>query len=100
MREPMYQDRIERNYQVGVTEAGVAGLWRDLSNYLPEYGLVPIYEITCVASVYFDNRDFDLTRYTILNDGRHILFRLRSYETSWRSSEADLKLLGRGEDQR
>lgn len=87
MREPMYQDRIERNYQLGVTEAGVAGLWRDLSDYLPKYGLVPIYEITCVGSVYFDNRDFDLTRYTILNGGRHILFRIRTYENYGESPE-------------
>ena len=80
MRDPVFQDRIERNYQVGVTEASLASLWRDLSEYLPKYGLVPIYDITCVGSVYFDNRDFDLTRYTILNGGRHILFRIRTYE--------------------
>src|SRR6185312_1981545 len=50
------------------------------TEYLPPFGLKPIYEITCVGSVYFDNRDFDLTRYTILNGGRHILVRIRTYE--------------------
>lgn len=80
MKGPVYQDRTERNYQVGVSEDGVAALWRELSEYLPKYGLRPIYEITCVGSVYFDNRDCDLTRYTVLNGGRHILLRLRTYE--------------------
>ena len=80
MKGPIYQDRTERNYQVGVSQDGVAGLWRELSEYLPKYGLRPIYDITCVGSLYFDNRDCDLTRYTVVNGGRHILVRLRTYE--------------------
>ena len=80
MKGPIYQDRIERNYQVGISADGVAGLWRELSEYMPRYGLNPIYEITCVGSVYFDNRDFDLTRYNLLNGGRYLLVRLRTYE--------------------
>lgn len=80
MKGPLYQNRIERNYQVGVSEDGIADLRRDLSDYLPRYGLNPIYEITCVGSVYFDNKDCDLMRYTVLNGGRHILVRLRTYE--------------------
>jgi SPX domain protein involved in polyphosphate accumulation len=81
MRNPNFQERVERNYQVAVNEAGVADLWRDMSDFLPRWGLEPIYAITCVGSVYFDNRDFDLTRFTILNGGRHILVRLRTYES-------------------
>lgn len=80
MEGPIYQDRIERNYEVGVSHDGVAGLWRDLSEFLPKYGLDPINEITCVGTVYFDNRDYDLTRYTVLNPGRRMLVRLRTYE--------------------
>ena len=80
MKGPIYQDRTERNYQVGVSQDGVAGLSRELSEYLPKYGLHPIYEITCVGTVYFDNRDYDLTRYTVLNRGRRLLVRLRTYE--------------------
>ena len=80
MRNLNYQDRIERNYQVGLNEISVGELWRELREYLPKHGLEPIYSITCVGSVYFDNRDFDLTRFTILNGGRHILVRLRTYE--------------------
>jgi SPX domain protein involved in polyphosphate accumulation len=80
VEEPNYQDRIERNYQVAVGQNEVAALWRDLTEVLPQFGLKPIYEITCVGSVYFDNRDLDLTRYTILNGGRHILVRIRTYE--------------------
>ena len=87
MKGPIYQDRIERNYQVGVSEDGVAALWRELSEYLPKYGLHPMYEITCVGSVYFDNRDCDLTRYTVVNGGRHILVRLRTYEKFGESPE-------------
>jgi SPX domain protein involved in polyphosphate accumulation len=77
---PHYQDRIERNYRIGVNPDGFMGLWRHLSEYLPRYGLAPIHQITCVGSVYFDNRDFDLTRYNLLNGGRYLLVRLRTYE--------------------
>ena len=87
MDSPIYQDRVERNYEVGVSEDGVAGLWRDLSEYLPKYGLRPISEITCVGTVYFDNRDYDLTRYTVLNRGRRMLVRLRTYENYGQSPE-------------
>jgi SPX domain protein involved in polyphosphate accumulation len=80
MKGPIYQDRIERNYQFDVSEDRIAALWRELSEFLPRYGLKPIFDVTCVGSVYFDNRDFDLTRYAILNGGRHILLRLRAYE--------------------
>ncbi len=80
VKGPIYQDRIERNYEVGVSQDGVAGLWRELSECLPQYGLHPIYEITCVGTVYFDNRDYDLTRFTVLNPGRRTLVRLRTYE--------------------
>lgn len=81
MKGPNYQDRIERNYQVAVNGEGIGDLWRDLSRCLPRHGLRPIYEITCVGSVYFDNRDFDLTRYNLLNGGRYLLVRLRTYES-------------------
>jgi SPX domain protein involved in polyphosphate accumulation len=77
---PLYQDRIERKHDVGVRQDGVAALWRELSEFLPKYGLQPINEITCVGTVYFDNRDYDLTRYTVLNPGRRMLVRLRTYE--------------------
>ena len=87
MKAPIYQDRIERNYEVGISQDGVAGLWRDLSECLPKYGLHPIYEITCVGTVYFDNKDYDLTRYTVLNRGRRMLVRLRTYENYGRSPE-------------
>lgn len=80
MKGPIYQDRVERNYQVGVSVDRVASLWRDLSEFLPSCGLNPIYAITSVGSVYFDNRDFDLTRYNLLNGGRYMLVRLRTYE--------------------
>ena len=80
MKGPIYQDRTERNYEVGISQDGVAGLWRELRDCLPKYGLNPIYEITSVGTVYFDNRDYDLTRFTVVNGGRHLLVRLRTYE--------------------
>jgi SPX domain protein involved in polyphosphate accumulation len=81
MTGPIYQDRIERNYEVSVSQDGVAALWRELSEFVPKYGLHPINEIAGVGTVYFDNRDYDLTRYTVLNPGRRMLVRLRTYET-------------------
>jgi len=80
MEGPNFQDRIERNYEVAVSQDGIAALWRELRDFLPNYGLHPINEITGVGTVYFDNRDYDLTRYTVLNPARRMLVRLRTYE--------------------
>ena len=77
---PNFQERLERNYDAGVRQEHVAGFWRELCELLPRYGLRPTNEITSVGSVYFDNRDFDLTRYTVLNPARRMLIRLRAYE--------------------
>ena len=85
MKGPVYQDRIEKKFQVGISQDGVAGLWRELSEYLPKYGLKPVNEITSIGSVYFDNKDCDLLRYALC--GRLLLFRLRAYETYGRSPE-------------
>lgn len=81
MKGPNYQERVERNYEVYVSQDGVALLWRELSNFFSQYKLYPINEITNVGTVYFDNKDYDLTRYTVLNPGRRMLVRLRTYET-------------------
>ena len=78
---PNYQDRIERNYEVDINQNDVASLWRELGEFFPKYGLYPIKEITGIGTVYFDNRDYDLTRYTVLNPARRMLVRLRTYET-------------------
>lgn len=75
-----FQDRIERNYEVAVTEDGVTPLWRGLCDFFPQYGLHPTNAITGVGTVYFDNKDYDLTRYTVLNPARRMLVRLRTYE--------------------
>ena len=80
MEGPNYQERVERNYEVGINQDGVASLWRELSDFFPKYGVYPLNEITNVGTVYFDNRDYDLTRYTILNPARRMLVRLRAYE--------------------
>lgn len=79
-KAPIFQDRTERNYQVGISQDGVAALWRELSELMPKYGLHPIYQITNVGTVYFDNKDYDLTQLTVSNGGRHLLVRLRTYE--------------------
>lgn len=77
---PNFQDRIERNYEVGVAPEGVATLWRELNDFFPRYGFRSTSEITSVGTVYYDNRDYDLMRYTILNPARRMLVRLRAYE--------------------
>ena len=85
MKGPVYVNRIEKKYQIGIRADGVAALWRDLNGYLPRCGLDPIHEITSVGSVYFDNSDCDLLRYSLL--GRLMLVRLRTYETYGRVPE-------------
>jgi SPX domain protein involved in polyphosphate accumulation len=80
MDEPSFQDRIERNYELGVPRESVSKVWRKLTDFFLRYGLRPTNEITGVGTVYFDNRDFDLMRYTILNPARRMLVRLRAYE--------------------
>jgi VTC domain-containing protein len=85
MKRRTFNDRIEEKYQVDVSENEVAGLWRDLNSFLRPYGLVPVQEITSVGSVYFDNKDCDLLRYSLL--GRLMLVRLRVYEAYGRYPE-------------
>jgi hypothetical protein len=82
MEGPNYQERVERNYEViDVSQDGVALLWRELTTFFSQFKLYPINEITNIGTVYFDNKDYDLTRYTVLNPGRRMLVRLRTYET-------------------
>jgi hypothetical protein len=79
MVAPAFNDRIETKFQLGIDEADVAALWRDLSSLLRPYGLRPVQEITSVGSVYFDNKDCDLLRFNLL--GRLMIFRTRAYES-------------------
>ena len=103
MEGPNYQERIERNYEVGICQDEVAALWRELSKFFPKYGVYPINEITNVGTVYFDNRDYDLTRYTILNPARRMLVRLRVYENYGESpkriSEYWVEIKAKGKEQ-
>lgn len=78
MTNPAFNDRIERKYQVGVDPGAVAALWRDLRSFLDPHGLAAVQEITSVGSVYFDNKDCDLLRYSLF--GRLMLLRVRTYE--------------------
>lgn len=86
MKAPAFNDRIERKYQIDISKNEVAKLWRDLCSYLKPHGLDPVQQITSVASVYFDNKDFDLLRYSLL--GRLMLVRLRVYEKYGSAPEA------------
>ena len=85
MKNQGFNDRIEKKYQVGISASEVAGLWRDLRSFLSPYGLAPVQKITSVGSVYFDNKDCDLLRYSLF--GRLMLVRVRSYETYGRPPE-------------
>ena len=78
MNVPAFNDRIEKKFQLGIEEREVAMLWRDLGAVLRPYGLEPVQEITSVGSVYFDNKDCDLLRFSLL--GHLMLFRTRAYE--------------------
>lgn len=78
MKVAAFNDRIERKYQIGIGENDVAGFWRDLRSILRPYGLAPVQEITSVGSVYFDNKDCDLLRYSLF--GRLMIVRVRTYE--------------------
>jgi hypothetical protein len=85
MNNTLFNNRIEKKYQIGIAESEVAGLWRNLCSCLAPYGLSPAQEITSVGSVYFDNRDCDLLRYSLF--GHLMLIRLRTYETYGRPPE-------------
>jgi hypothetical protein len=85
MIAPAFNDRIEKKYQINVDEKEVAALWRDLSSVLQPHGLLPTQEITSVGSVYFDNKDFDLLRFSLF--GHLLLFRVRAYELYGRFPE-------------
>jgi hypothetical protein len=79
MKAPAFNDRIETKFQLGIDEADVAALWRDLRSLLRPFRLQPVQEITSVGSVYFDNKDCDLLRFNLL--GRLMIFRTRAYES-------------------
>src|SRR5688572_23806541 len=85
MNVPAFNDRIEIKFQLDIDEKEVAALWRDLRSDLQPYGLQPVQEITCVGSVYFDNKDCDLLRLSLF--GHLMLFRTRAYELYGRSPE-------------
>jgi hypothetical protein len=78
MQGRAFNDRVEKKFELGIEEKDVAALWRDLSNILRPYGLEAVQEITSVGSVYFDNKDCDLLRFSLL--GHLMLFRTRAYE--------------------
>jgi hypothetical protein len=86
-RNPVYIDRIERKYLLQIGEDRMAGLWQDLTSFLSPYGLKPIQEITCVETIYFDNKDYDLLRYILLIRRCHVLVRVRAYESYGRPEE-------------
>jgi SPX domain protein involved in polyphosphate accumulation len=78
MNNTRFNDRAEKKYQIGISESEVADLCRDMSSFLEPYGLSPVQEITSVGSIYYDNKDCDLLRYSLF--GRLMLVRLRAYE--------------------
>jgi len=86
MIAPAFNDRVEKKYQIGIDESHVTELWREMAALLRPYGIPPVQEITSVGSVYFDNRDCDLLRFSLL--GHLMLFRTRAYETFGQSPEA------------
>lgn len=87
MRNPLYISRIERKYEVGVDDAAVVTFWRELCEFLPKYGLYPVEEIGSIGSVYFDNKAFDLLRYSLTRNLRSLHVRLRAYELYGRPPE-------------
>ena len=82
---PVFKDRIEKKFQLGLKGNEVADLWRELGVILAPYGMRPVQEITSVGSVYFDNKDCDLLRFSLL--GHLMLFRTRAYELFGHSPE-------------
>src|SRR5574341_193659 len=85
MKVPAFNERVERKYQIGIPESEVAELWRELTRLLKPFGLDPVQQITSVGSVYFDNRDCDLLRFSLL--GHLMIFRTRAYEAFGRVPE-------------
>ena len=85
MKAPAFNDRIEKKYQIGIDESNITDLWRELCDVLRPYEILPVQEITSVGSVYFDNRDCDLLRFSLL--GHLMLFRTRAYEAFGQSPE-------------
>jgi len=84
---PILIDRVEKKYEVGINDAGIVTLWRELTNFLSTYGLVPSQEITSVGSVYFENSGYDLLRYSLAGNCHSLHVRLRAYEQFGRPPE-------------
>jgi hypothetical protein len=73
-----FNDRIEKKYQIAIGETEVAGLCRDLTYFLSPFGLAPVQEVTSVGSIYLENQECDILRYSLF--GPLMLLRLRAYE--------------------
>jgi SPX domain protein involved in polyphosphate accumulation len=82
MESPIYMERVERKFEVGICESGVPALSRDLARYVPLHEFIPGQQITLVSSVYFDNNDYDVLRFSLLSMNDNVHFRLRNYESS------------------
>jgi SPX domain protein involved in polyphosphate accumulation len=80
VESPFYTDRIERKYQVGIDPSDLSAFCRDVSRYAPLHEFIPGRQITWVNSIYFENQEFDLLRFSLLSGQDNIHVRLRTYE--------------------
>lgn len=80
MESRNFIEREERKYEVGIRVCDLNTLVHDLSRYAPVHEFTTGQQITYVSSVYFDNKDYDLLRLSLLTQHHTFHVRLRTYE--------------------
>lgn len=100
MGNPIYLERMERKFEVGISKETLPALWADLSRYIPLHEFIPGQQITYNSTIYFDSEDCFLLRRGLLNRYDHFRIRARKYEYDSTSSPGTywLELKMRKED--
>jgi hypothetical protein len=56
---PVFNDGIERKFQLGVKGSEVDNLWREIGAFLASYEMLLAQELASVGSVHLDDQDHD-----------------------------------------
>jgi len=80
MKSPTYIERVERKYELAISEDSLPALRRDISRYVPTHEFTPGQAVTINNTIYFDNDDFHFLRSGLANKSDHTRIRARKYE--------------------
>jgi hypothetical protein len=80
MKNLTYMERVERKYELAISEDSLPALRHDVNQYLPAHEFTPGQAVTINNTLYFDNEDFLFLRNGLANKADHARIRARKYE--------------------